>query len=112
MKKSLIFFLFLTALFSIINFRPRAKSVLCHLSKDFKDVSTKNILSKYNYEYLKNVEKICTNDICTYNLDNNISILLKKHENSYLANVKDFDMKETLKLKGINISKIYFKGCI
>ena len=112
MKKPLIFFLFLFVLFSFLNFKTSAKSNSCSLNRSFNNLSTRNVLKKYNFDYLKNIEKICTDVICTYNLDNDIVSLMKRHENNYINNIIDIDKKEFYTLKGVVINEIYFKGCI
>ena len=108
MKRSLIFFLSLF-LFIISDKKTSALDKCA----DFK---VYNNLSTINYKHIidvdvKDIKKICTNDICTHNLDNNYYYLIKRHINNVVNSTHDIDLIEAIKLKGIKIDKVHFNYC-
>lgn len=111
MKKVLFLtFLFFASFLFINNYK--AKDDSCSFHKSFKDISTTNILSKFNENVLKTISKICTNDICTYSLSNDYKQMINNHKENVLESIKNEDKKIELSLKGIKIDAIYFKDCI
>lgn len=109
MKKSLIFFLFIVT-FLILS-KPKAVSKYCSNYKTYNNLSTFNFDKVIKKDLLINVQKICTDNICTYNLDNSSYFLIKRHIKSVVNDIKDEDKKNTYLLKGFKIDKIYFIDC-
>ena len=53
-----------------------------------------------------NIKYICTYDYCDYLQSNNIDESIEIFINKYLKNIKDEEIKNTLKVKGVKITKI------
>lgn len=112
MKKLLlittIFFIFLCCMF-VFN---KASADECNLVINSSILTTSNYKKTYSNNFLKNIQKICTNDICTYNFDNNFENLFSMHLNKVVDNEKDYDKKTVMKLQGAKINEIHLKSCI
>lgn len=107
MKKSLIFFLiFIIALF-FDGFKVKSKTDIS--IKNYNYLSTYNFKDLISKKTLSNIKKICTDDICTYNLNYSYYFLIKKHIYNILRRISDDEIKETIILKGVKINRIYFK---
>lgn len=111
MKKVLFSIFLIVSLFVFIN-SYKAKIDKCLLYKTYNNISTTNLLKIKSNSYLKNIKKVCTKNICTYNLDNDFNYLIKSHISNVLETIKNDDTKIDLNLKGIKIDTIYFKDCI
>lgn len=107
MKKSLIFFLFLISI-TVFN-KTNAVSKEYSNYRNYKNLSTLNFAELISKKTLYNIEKICTDEVCTYNLENDNYFLIKRHTLNILKRVKDDDASNSILLKGIKINKIYFK---
>ena len=53
-----------------------------------------------------NIKYICTYDYCDYLQSDNIDESIEIFINKYLKNIKDDEIKNTLKVKGVKIIKI------
>lgn len=109
MKKSLIFFLLIVTF--VIFSKPKAVSKYCLDYRTYKDLSTLNFDKIIKKDLLINVQKICTDNICTYNLDNNSYFLIRRHIDRVVSTINDDEKKNTYLLKGFKIDKIYFIDC-
>ena len=112
MKKSLIFFLILILIIFMQNNKYSAKVNTCSFVKEYNKLSTNNMDSYFKGEKIKDIKKICTNKICTYNLDNNIISLKNRHTKNVLDKIINDELKIKLSLKGVKINAIYFDCCI
>lgn len=112
MKYRVLFSIFLIIISFIFINRYKAKSTSCNLYKKYKDISTLNFLDKFSLNESKNILKICTNDICTYSLDEDYKGMLIEHKNKIINKTRNEDIKIEIDLKGIKIDTIHFKDCI
>ena len=53
-----------------------------------------------------NIKYICTYNYCDYLQSNNIDESIEIFINKYIKNIKDEEIKNTLKVKGVKITKI------
>lgn len=112
MKRILIYIVIIFICFlSFSSVNNAEEKNICHNLKIVNNISTRNILTKYSKKYLSNIQKICSDDICSYVYDDNYDLLIMNHEQKYLKNINNFDTKNELKIKGIKINKLYFKEC-
>ena len=106
MKRSLIFFLCLI----IICFFSKTKALSKNDNnyKSYYNLSTLNFDKLISNNELHSIKKICTDEICTYNLENNSYFLIQRHINNILKYIQDDEIANIILLKGIKINKIYF----
>ena len=112
MKYRVLFSIFLIIISFVFINRYKAKSTSCNLYKKYKDISTLNFLDKFSLNESKNILKICTDDICTYSLDEDYKGMLIEHKNKIIDKTRNEDSKIEIDLKGIKIDTIHFKDCI
>lgn len=75
----------------------------------YDDVTTKNILTKFNENVLNNISKVCTYEYCDYLDVTRGEDGIFNYVSKYLKTLNDEDIKNTLKVKGVKITKIIFK---
>ena len=72
-----------------------------------------NLNSMNFFNEIKNVHDIkmvCSYDYCDYIDSNNIKFSFNKFVNKYIQQIDDEEIKNTLKVKGIKITKIIYKN--
>lgn len=111
MRKTVLFLTFLFCINILIISIPRAKEKSCKIQKIYDRLTTKNYLNELTDIEIKNIERICTNNICNYLLDKNIKRFIINHEEEVVDSIKDEDKKIESSLKGVKIDKIYFTSC-
>lgn len=94
-------------LFIILNVNT-AKANKCTNYKTINNLSTLNY-KEFSYE---DILKICTDEICTYLLDNNVDNLFKRHHQSYVSSINNQEKREWFNVHGVKIDTIYYLDCI
>lgn len=112
MKNKVLFSTFLVIISFVFINSYNAKDNFCHFEKYYNDVSTLNFTNKFKEDFINKIKKICTNNICTYNLSNDYKRMIDNHKDSVINHVIDEDKKMIMNLKGIKIDTIYFRDCI
>lgn len=108
-KKFLFIFIFLSVvLFKFLTVSSKS----CYGYIDNINYSKSNIIDRFGKDNLSNIKKICTNNICTYDYDNNFDLLYSLHSNKVINRETNTEMQNIYKVKGVTISKIYFDSCI
>lgn len=112
MKKVLLSTFLFLIFFIFVGTYKADTNKLCTNMKSYKNLSTRNILDKLSYNEIKNIKKICSDKICTYNLNSDYNKFLSNHENKISNLYRNEERKIVIALKGIKIDTIYFKDCI
>lgn len=76
----------------------------------FDDLNTINFQEKLKDIDLNRISKICSYDFCDYLKGNNIEDSLEIFTKKYIKNIQDEEIKNTLNVKGVKITKITLKN--
>lgn len=82
-------------------------NLLLSYNSNKDNLNTNNILSKYSEE--DNIKYICSYNFCDYLRSDNLKRSIEIFKDKYIKSIKNDDIKNTLKVKGIKITKIVFK---
>lgn len=72
---------------------------------DLDNVTTNNFFEKVNYS-VNDIKELCTYDFCDYIKSQNKYEMIEIFQKNYLNTIKDDEIKSSLKIKGIKITKI------
>ncbi len=72
----------------------------------FGDLNTRNFIDRIEKLKLEGISYICTKDYCYDFTFESLDKNLESFENKYLSTIEDEEVKNTLKVKGIKITKI------
>lgn len=75
---------------------------------NYSDLNSKNFFSRI--KNIHDIKMICSYEYCDYIDSNNIKLSFNKFINNYIENIDDEEIKNTLKVKGIKITKIIYKN--
>lgn len=76
----------------------------------FDDLNTINFSEKIDNINLKNIKKICSYDYCDYLKKDNIKHGIDEFTNKYIRTLNDSEIINTIKVKGIKITKIILEN--
>ena len=74
---------------------------------NYSDLNSKNFFSRI--KNIHDIKMICSYEYCDYIDSNNIKLSFNKFIN-YIENIDDEEIKNTLKVKGIKITRIIYKN--
>ena len=100
MKKYFIFICIFASLFLI-----SAKALNRDRAMILEDINTLNFSNKSGVD-IHSVQKICSYDFCDYIRSDNVKRAMEIFTDNYLKTIEDEEIKNTLKVKGIKITKI------
>ena len=69
-----------------------------------------NLENKINNDNIHNIKKICSYDYCDFFDGDSIKQSIERFANKYLDTIKDEEIKNTLKVKGIKITKLIYRN--
>lgn len=75
---------------------------------NYSDLNSKNFFSRI--KNIHDIKMICSYEYCDYIDSNNIKLSFNKFINNYIENIDDEEIKNTLKVKGIKITRIIYKN--
>jgi len=76
----------------------------------FNDLSTTNFEEKLSEINLSDIKKICSYDFCDYFSGENIKTSIQKFLKNYLDTINDEEVKNTIKVKGLKITKVILEN--
>lgn len=95
---------FLGVLFINVGVRAQDKEM------NLENINTRNFKAKMGYLKLTSIKKICSYEYCDYvrgdSFDETIEIFTK----NYLKTIEDNEVKASLRIKGIRITKLIFEN--
>ena len=97
-------FIYAFAFLSVLVIDARARGFEHNMI--FDDVTTFNFKEKLNNIDYDKITKICSYDFCDYLKGRNIDDSLDIFTHRYLNTIQDLETKNTLKVKGVKITKI------
>ena len=75
----------------------------------YKNTHSMQGINIYDIDSCNDIKYICTYDYCDYLRSNNFKESIEIFMNKYLSLIKDEEIKNTLKVKGVTITKIVKK---
>lgn len=102
---TVIVFFLVTMIFTTALANSKEKNV-----QYFDGVNTLNFIEKSGFKNFNEIEKICSDDYCDIVKGDTSKQTIELFTKGYLENIKDSDVKASLLVKGIKITKIYLKN--
>lgn len=106
MKKTFLFLFSLIFLLAALVIPVIAREETMKL----ENISTLNFKAKMGYLRLFSIKKICSYDYCDYNRGNSFDETIEIFTRNYLKTIEDEELKATLRIKGIKITKLIFEN--